>query len=77
MELAPGAVRSLGWAQSVGTATVGVPCRPAHLTPQAGRTDDGPEGTSHSDPQSVQPRRVLRDARGSRRERRFPKTQPR
>lgn len=41
MELAPCAARSLGWAQSVGTVTVGVPCRLAHLMPQAGRTDDG------------------------------------
>lgn len=53
MELAPCAVRSLGWVQSVGTVTVGVPLRPAHLTPQAGRTDDG-QRHSHSDPQSVQ-----------------------
>lgn len=43
MELAPCAVRSLGWVQSVGTVTVGGSLRPAHLTPQAGRTDDGPK----------------------------------
>lgn len=55
MELAPCAVRSLGWVQSVGTVTVGGSLRPAHLTPQAGRTGDG-QRHSHSDPQSVQPK---------------------
>lgn len=66
MELAPCAVYVvLGWAQSVGTVTVGVPCRLAHLTPQAGRTDEWAEGNSHSDPQSVQTKGVFsqREAR--------------
>lgn len=46
----------LGWAQSVGTVTVGVPCS----WPTSCRKLGGPmmgKGHSHSEPQSVRPAR--------------------